>query len=95
MSFVPKPNTGTLWPNDRKNAANHPDVRGDVYIDRSFLRDMLDKSDGDLIRLQVAGWEKKIANKDCLSLNISAPYIKQDKQESSSREEAPEEDAPF
>lgn len=78
MSYQPKPNTGTLWPNNRKASANHPDVRGDVFIDRIFLQDMIDKTAGELVKLQIAGWNKVIAGKDCLSLSVSAPYVKSD-----------------
>ena len=77
MSFVPKPNTGTLWPNERKSATTHPDMRGDIHLDRTFLQDMIDKSEGDIVRLQVSGWDKEIAGKECLSLQIQAPYIKE------------------
>lgn len=75
-NFIPKPNTGTLWPNQHKNAPNHPDMRGDVFIDRQFLQDMIDKCEGDLVKLQISAWDKVIANKNCLSLNIGAPYVK-------------------
>jgi len=76
MSYQPKPNTGTLWPNDRKSSANHPDVRGDVFIDRTFLQDMIDKTAGDLVKLQIAGWNKALGGKQCLSISVSPPYVK-------------------
>jgi hypothetical protein len=75
-NFVPKPNTGTLWPNDRKASPNHPDVRGDVVLDRVFLQDMIDKADGDLVKLSISGWKKTIAGKSALSLSVSAPYVR-------------------
>lgn len=75
-NFVPKPNSGTLWPNDRKNAPNHPDMRGDVFLDRTFLQDMIDKSEGDLVKIQISAWDKVIAGKNCLSLSAQAPYVK-------------------
>lgn len=84
MSFIPKPNSGTLWPNDRKNAPNHPDMRGDVFFDRTFLQDMIDKSEGDLVKIQISAWDKVIANKNCLSLSAQAPYVKPEGQGSSS-----------
>lgn len=77
-NYVPKPNTGTLWPNERKSFQSHPDKRGDVFFDRAFLQDMINKSDGDLVKIQISGWEKVIAGKDCLSLSASAPYVKQE-----------------
>ena len=79
-NFVPKPNTGTLWPNDRKNAPNHPDMRGDLALDRTFLQDMIDKSDGGLVKIQISAWDKVIIGKNCLSMSASAPYVKPDGQ---------------
>jgi hypothetical protein len=66
MAFVPKPNTGTLWPNDKKKTDMHPDVRGD----------MLAKTDDDLIKISVAGWKKEINGKKTLSISASEPYVK-------------------
>ncbi len=101
-NFVPKPNTGTLWPNDRKSSPNHPDVRGDVHIDRTFLQDMIDKCEGDTVKLQISGWEKVIANKNCLSLSVSAPYVKPEgyapqrsRQADTPANPASDEDVPF
>ena len=37
MAYEPKPNTGTLFPNDYKKQDNHPDVKGDLFIDRTLL----------------------------------------------------------
>jgi hypothetical protein len=75
MAFVPKPNTGTLWPNDKKTDT-HPDVRGDLNLDRSFLKDMLAKTDDDLIKVSIAGWKKEINGKKTLSISASEPYVK-------------------
>lgn len=76
MAFVPKPNTGTLWPNDKKKTDMHPDVRGDLNLDRFFLKDMLAKTDDDLIKISVAGWKKEINGKKTLSISASEPYVK-------------------
>lgn len=76
MNYVPKPNTGTLWPNDRKAGPSHPDIRGDVFLDRAFLKDMMSKSSDDLVKIQIAGWNKVINGKGCLSVSASAPYVK-------------------
>ena len=76
MAFVPKPNTGTLWPNDKKKTDSHPDVRGDLNLDRSFLKDMLAKTDDDLIKISIAGWKKEINGKKTLSISASEPYVK-------------------
>ena len=33
MAFTPKPNTGALFKNDRKDSDEHPDYRGDLDVD--------------------------------------------------------------
>ncbi len=33
MSYEAKPNTGTLWKNDRKEKDTHPDYRGTINVD--------------------------------------------------------------
>ena len=76
MAFIPKPNTGTLWPNERKNAPTHPDKRGDLVLDKQFILDLARKSEEDTIKIAISGWEKVIAGKDCLSLSASLPYVK-------------------
>ena len=100
MSYVPKPNTGTLWPNDRKASQSHPDVRGDVYLDPAFLKDMISKSSHDLVKIQIAGWNKVINGQNCLSINASAPYVRPQGGYQSSGNQAPvsgdpDEDVPF
>lgn len=100
MSYVPKPNTGTLWPNDRKASQSHPDVRGDVHLDRAFLKDMMSKSSDDLVKIQIAGWNKVINGQNCLSISASAPYVKPQGGYQSSGNQAPVsgdpgEDVPF
>jgi len=100
-NFVPKPNSGTLWPNDRKTASNQPDMKGDAVIDRTLLQDLIDKSEGDLVKIQIAGWEKVIGGKNCLSLSVSAPYVKPEggysapARQQPPRQRADDEDVPF
>lgn len=86
MAFTPNPNTGTLWPHDKKSP-NQPDMRGDIHMDRSLLLKLM-KSDGDLVKISISGWRKSIAGKDCLSLAASEPYVRQEPKVS-------DEDIPF
>ena len=76
MAFVPKPNTGTLWPNDKKKTDSHPDVRGDLHLDREVLKDFMRKHPEGLIKIAVAGWKKEINGKKTLSISASEPYEK-------------------
>jgi hypothetical protein len=78
MAFVPKPNTGTLWPNN-KVTPNQPDVRGDLHIDSGLVRKLLSESQDGMIHVTVAGWNKTIAGKECISMAASEPYVKREK----------------
>jgi hypothetical protein len=87
--FVPRPNTGTLWPNE-KRSDNHPDVRGDIFVEISLLKKLMAQADGDQVKLSVSGWRKEIAGKKALSLSVSEPYVK-----SAPKAQAEDEDVPF
>ncbi len=76
MAYEPKPNSGTLWPNDRKKQDNHPDVKGDINLDRDLLKALMMKHPEGLIKLSVAGWKKDINGKKVLSIAASEPYEK-------------------
>jgi hypothetical protein len=77
MAYVPKPNTGTLWQNDYKKADNHPDLKGDLFLDRSFLEELLGQSNDDLIKVAVSSWEAESNGRRRFSLSVSLPYVKQ------------------
>lgn len=87
--FVPRPNTGTLWPNE-KRSDNHPDVRGDIFVEISLLKKLISQADGEQVKLSVSGWRKEIAGKKALSLSISEPYVK-----AAPKAQKDEEDLPF
>ena len=45
MAYENKDNTGSMFPNDRKESANHPDAKGSAMIDG--------------VEYWVSGWNKK------------------------------------
>lgn len=97
MAYTPKPNTGTLWPADKK-AENYPDFRGDLFIERGLLKLLVEKhsTDEGLVKVSVAGWKATLAGKECISLKASEPYVAKPappKVEDVSQE--PDEDVPF
>jgi len=95
VSYTPKANTGTLWPNERKTAENHPDMRGDVFISASLLRSLIAKGE-DPVKIAIAGWGKVINGKECLSLTASEPYVKPvDNVTKAAAAADPDEDVPF
>jgi hypothetical protein len=74
--YKPKANNGTLWPNEYKKAENHPDLRGDIYIDLQLLKDEWPKAVDGMLKISISGWKKVIAGKDCVSISSAAPYVK-------------------
>tara|TARA_R110000822_G_scaffold271565_1_gene394243 strand:+ start:210 stop:467 length:258 start_codon:yes stop_codon:yes gene_type:complete len=76
MAYEPKANSGTLWPNDRKKSENHPDVRGDIYLDRDLLKALMMKHPEGLVKVSIAGWKKEFNGKKALSISASEPYEK-------------------
>ena len=51
MAFEPKANSGVLWPNEKKQAENHPDFRGDIFIDLKLLKDLAPKAENGLLKI--------------------------------------------
>lgn len=76
MAYEPKPNSGTLWPNDSKKSPNHPDVKGDIHLDRDLLNALMIKHPDGLVKVSIAGWKKEINGKKVLSISGSEPYVK-------------------
>lgn len=65
MTFQHRPNSGTLFVNDRKEKANHPDYTGTALIDGKELR--------------ISGWKKVSPDgKARLSLSFQEPKPKID-----------------
>lgn len=96
MTFVPKPNTGSLWANDRKTAENHPDLRGEVVIDKQLLIDLMSKGENP-VKIALAGWNKTTATgRDYVSLVASEPFVPQKRIEQTKPPVATDdEDVPF
>lgn len=75
MKYMPKPNTGALFEN-RKGSPNHPDVRGDIYLERELLTNLLKKNSG-LVKISLSGWVKQTSSgSEMTSLVASEPWEK-------------------
>lgn len=93
MSYVPKPNTGSLWPNAQKVGDKHPDFRGDVVLDRSLVRSLMDKGE-EMIKISISGWNATTMNgRDYISLKASEPFVPKPVAPAPSVED--DEDVPF
>ena len=77
MAYEPKPNSGSLFANEHKKTPNHPDMRGDIHMDKTLLEDLINKSKGGLVKIAVSAWKKETSNgKKFLSLVGAEPYEK-------------------
>lgn len=75
MAFEQKANSGALFINQKKNSPNHPDMRGDVHLDKTFLIGLMDKSNGPLVKVAISAWNKtSAAGNEYLSLSASEPW---------------------
>jgi hypothetical protein len=68
------PNSGALFPNKNKTSDAHPNVRGNVKIERSLLKELMLESDNELIEIEISGWTKTFKDGKFLSLKVSKPY---------------------
>ena len=59
MSYEHKPNTGTLFPNNKK-ADTHPDYKGKIKVGE--------------VEYELAGWVKKTDKGQFISLKLSEPF---------------------
>ena len=81
MNYQNLPNTGKLFVNDYKNTDKHPDRQGNLYLDREFLKKMLEQPD-DLVVVEISGWDNVSANgKEYIGLKVQAPRVKKEKPE--------------
>jgi uncharacterized protein (DUF736 family) len=99
MSFTPKPNSGYLWPNDKKTEDKHPDFRGDSVIDKRLLMDLISKGD-DPVKISVSAWNSTAKDgRAYYYLSFSEPFVPTKKAEPPKAEPQAEpeddEDVPF
>ena len=79
MAFEQKPNSGAMFVNDQKKADNHPDWRGDLHLDKTFLIEQMNKANSALVKISLSAWAKQAkSGKDYLSLSASEPWVKKD-----------------
>lgn len=70
------PNSGSLWPNKKRETEKHPNLTGSVKVERGLLKEMLAASDEELIEIAVSGWTREYNNSKFISLKVSKPFKK-------------------
>ena len=65
------PNIGGLWRTKEKKNDKSPDMWGELKIDRDYLRQLLDESNG-LVTIKIDAWKKESATGNSyLSIKIN------------------------
>ena len=83
MSFIPKPNSGTLFLNNRKEMDSHPDMTGNIFLDRGLLQEIMGSTpSGELVKISVSACN----NDSRIGLRFSKPYVAQQDQKSKTAE---------
>ena len=78
-----KTNTGSLYANNYKKKDDQPDFTGSLYLDVSFLQEMIEETEvGELVVFAVSGWNATLPSGDPVTnLRIKKPWKKEDKPE--------------
>ncbi len=84
------PNSGALFPNDKKINEKSPDFQGDVQVEVSLLKELMKSSDNGLVKLRLGGWRKESSRGWFVSLKVSAPM-----QPKAAPVSTPDENVPF
>jgi len=97
MAYVPKPNTGTLWPNQYKKADNHPNIRGDLLIERGLLKLLMEKhtTPEGMVKVAIAGWHGNTKGQETVYLVASEPYVPKPKAAEPAPQPEDDQDVPF
>lgn len=74
MAYEQKPDTGTLFTNDRKAQENHPDYNGKLLISRDLLQKLAGYGEA---MIEISAWVKETkAGKTIINLQCKEPYKK-------------------
>ena len=65
------PNSGIISDAKTRIHPNSPDMNGDITIDKSLLRQMMDEQDGDEIKIKLSGWKKEGNYGPFISLKVN------------------------
>lgn len=64
-------NTGALFPNQYKKD-RQPDMKGDITLERSLLKQLLSETDEDNIKIKLSAWKREGRSGEFLSLAYDA-----------------------
>jgi hypothetical protein len=85
--YIPKPNTGSLFPNSGKEEPQQPDLTGKINLTKELMKECMDATpDGELVVMDVSGWRN--AN-DRIGLSVKKHYVKPTYQKAAEPKPAP------
>lgn len=58
------PNKGTFWYQADKKNEKAPDFKGSVKIDKYYLLQLIEESEGGLVEVKLSGWRNQIDTKN-------------------------------
>ena len=77
MEFETKPNTGFIFKNKFKKDQTHPDLKGDVYLDKQLIEQLIKDSKDNVIKIHLGCYSKKGKDGNTfLSVYASKPFVK-------------------
>lgn len=88
------PNSGALWANKKRTTEKHPNTQGNIKIERSLLKELMDSSNSELVEIALSGWTRDYNGERMISLKASKPYKPQQQKQSAPADED-ESDVPF
>jgi len=90
MSYIPKPNTGSIFPNAKKKEPQQPDRTGYISLTKELMQECMDATpDGELVTMDLSGWNN--AN-ERIGLTIKKQYVKPTDRKTQAAEPKPEPD---
>lgn len=94
--YIPKPNTGTLFPNSRKEEERHPDMTGNIFLSKDLVKERLEATEGDeLVQISISAWNNAAGR---IGLTFKKPYVKPTDQKTAQPKPEPtisDEEIPF
>lgn len=73
------PNSGALFPNDKKINEKSPDFNGDIQVEVALLQELISQANEGLVKIRLGGWRKQTSRGWMLSLKVSNPAPRQQK----------------
>lgn len=65
------PNSGALFLAKTRVHPKSPDMNGEISIERSLIRQLMDEQDGDSVKIRLSAWSRSSSYGDFISLAVN------------------------